>query len=90
VSIILLVFVPGIPVVAIVLNIGKCPKTRNDGPQNPKKMCGFNKSIYPLNKTFLLLNKPKKYVQKNVERWTSKPKKKCFHFRTQAKLNISS
>jgi hypothetical protein len=49
-------------------------------PKTP--MCGFNKSIYPLNKTFLLINKPKKCVfsKKNVERWTSKPPKKMFSF----------
>jgi hypothetical protein len=43
-------------------------------------MCGFNKSIYPLNKTFLLINKPKKCVQKKCGRLDFKTTKKMFSF----------
>jgi hypothetical protein len=38
---------------------GLCPKTRNAGIENPKKNVWLNKSIYPLNKTFLLGKKAK-------------------------------
>ena len=49
------------------------------GIENPKKNVWLNKSIYPLNKTFLLGKKAKNtfFTQE------AKPKKKCFHFGTQ-------
>ena len=60
-----------------------CPKTRNAGIENPKKNVWLNKSIYPLNKTFLLGKKAKNtfFTQE------AKPKKKCIHFWTEANLS---
>jgi hypothetical protein len=48
------------------------------GIENPKKNVWLNKSIFPLNKTFLLGQKAKNtfFTQE------AKPKKKCFHLRT--------
>ena len=54
------------------------------GIENPKKNVWLNKSIYPLNKTFLLGKKAKNtfFTQE------AKPKKKCFHFGTLGKLSL--
>jgi hypothetical protein len=52
------------------------------GIENPKKNVWLNKSIYPLNKTFLLGQKAKNtfFTQE------AKPKKKCFHLWTLGNL----
>ena len=57
-----------------------CPQMCEAGIENPKKNVWLNKSIYPLNKTFLLGKKAKNtfFTQE------AKPKKKCFHFRKNA------
>jgi len=62
-------------------SLALCPKMCDAGIENPKKNVWLNKSIYPLNKTFLLGKKAKNtfFTQE------AKPKKKCFHFRTKGR-----
>ena len=69
-------FLPSLPIV---------PKRGTLDFKTQKKMCGFNKSIFPLNKTFLLINWTHFFWNTFFFFGTQEEisKKKCFHFRTE-------